>query len=165
MKMLYPRKIDDVLWHSATSLFSKSILVKIPKLPTIRVIGSQFISTRLRFFWGTSGRVSGNVAMAFSFRLVGRWTIASGQFRPAVPPSRFFVQRGIGNAAHGSDETAIGANHVRRKLCSWWLVHKRHELVGKAWHGASDADSSHIRTPTNAALPAALGNIAIDNRS
>jgi hypothetical protein len=26
-------------------LFSKSILVKMPKLPTIRVIGSQFIST------------------------------------------------------------------------------------------------------------------------
>src|ERR1700685_4497993 len=49
MKMLYPRKIDDVLWHSATCLFSKSILVKIPRLPTIRVIGSQFISTRFRF--------------------------------------------------------------------------------------------------------------------
>ena len=48
MKMLYPRKIDDVLWHSATSLLSKSILVKMPRLPTIRVIGSQFISTSFR---------------------------------------------------------------------------------------------------------------------
>src|SRR5580700_5139836 len=45
MKMLYPRKIDEVLWHSATWRFSKSIFVKIPRLPTIRVIGSQFIST------------------------------------------------------------------------------------------------------------------------
>src|ERR1700730_10707100 len=47
MKMLYPRKIEEVLWHSATRLFSKSILVKIPRLPTIRVIGSQFMSTNL----------------------------------------------------------------------------------------------------------------------
>src|SRR5580658_2823074 len=46
MKMLYPRKMDDVLWHSATCLFAKSILVKMPRLPTMRVIGSQFISTR-----------------------------------------------------------------------------------------------------------------------
>src|SRR5271163_2621355 len=46
MKMLYPRKMEDVLWHSTTWRFSKSILVKMPRLPTIRVIGSQFISTR-----------------------------------------------------------------------------------------------------------------------
>src|ERR1700692_1616748 len=52
MKMLYPRKIEDVLWHSATWRFSKSIFVKIPKLPTMRVIGSQFFSTRFRDFVG-----------------------------------------------------------------------------------------------------------------
>src|SRR3984893_15813586 len=45
MKMLYPRKMEEVLWHSATWRFSKSILVKMPRLPTMRVIGSQFIST------------------------------------------------------------------------------------------------------------------------
>ena len=54
MKMLYPRKMDEVLWHSTTCLFSKSILVKMPRLPTIRVIGSQFISTRLPFLLGAS---------------------------------------------------------------------------------------------------------------
>src|SRR5271168_2800795 len=48
IKMLYPRKIDDVLWHSATCRFSKSIFVNIPRLPTIRVMGSQFISTSFR---------------------------------------------------------------------------------------------------------------------
>src|ERR1700691_1745308 len=52
MKMLYPRKMEEVLKHSATCLLSKSILVKIPKLPTMRVIGSQFISTR---FFGLPG--------------------------------------------------------------------------------------------------------------
>src|SRR5580704_16441670 len=54
MKMLYPRKIDEVLWHSATRRFSKSILVKIPRLPTIRVIGSQFISTKFLDLVGVS---------------------------------------------------------------------------------------------------------------
>src|SRR5580658_7241026 len=54
MKMLYPRKMDEVLWHSTTWRFSKSILVKMPRLPTMRVIGSQFISTRFPFLLGTS---------------------------------------------------------------------------------------------------------------
>src|SRR5580692_3153474 len=54
MKMLYPRKMDEVLWHSTTWRFSKSILVKMPRLPTILVIGSQFISTRFPFLPDTS---------------------------------------------------------------------------------------------------------------
>src|SRR5271170_6564464 len=54
MKMLYPRKMDEVLWHSTTWRLSKSILVKMPRLPTIRVIGSQFISTRFFDLLGTS---------------------------------------------------------------------------------------------------------------
>src|SRR5580692_2598223 len=53
MKMLYPRKMEEVLWHWATFLASKSILVKIPRLPTMRVIGSQFISTRFFGLLGT----------------------------------------------------------------------------------------------------------------
>src|ERR1700722_13380297 len=65
MKMLYPRKMEEVLLHSATSRFAKSILVKMPRLPTIRVIGSQFISTRLRFLVGLCGIVSMEVAMRF----------------------------------------------------------------------------------------------------
>src|SRR5579862_5680429 len=40
-----PRKIDEVLRHSATWRLAKSILVWIPRLPTMRVIGSQLIST------------------------------------------------------------------------------------------------------------------------
>src|SRR5579871_6915113 len=45
MNTLYPRNMDEVLWHSATVLLPKSIFVYIPKLPTIRLIGSQFFST------------------------------------------------------------------------------------------------------------------------
>ncbi len=45
MNTLYPRKMDEVLWHSTTRRSAKSILVWMPRLPTIRVTGSQDIST------------------------------------------------------------------------------------------------------------------------
>src|SRR6202042_669360 len=72
MKMLYPRKMDDVLWHSATRLASKSILVKMPRLPTIRVIGSQFISTRFLFPLETSVFGAVTVVLMISLLLISR---------------------------------------------------------------------------------------------
>src|SRR6202161_4005758 len=169
--MLYPRKIEEVLWHSATSRLAKSILVKMPRLPTIRVIGSQFISTRLRFFLSTSDIVSGSVAMGVCFclhfcppseaPLVRFGLVASGQRPPGMPPFRFFVHRGIGDAAHGADETAVGANDVRGKLGSGGCVHEGHELIGKPRHAASYADAAHIGTAANPAHPSALGYIAV----
>src|ERR1700733_4492720 len=136
-----------------------------PRLPTIRVMGSQFISTRLRFFCGTSDKVSGYVAIAIFLSLVCRWAIASGEFGPAVPPSRLFVQGGVGEAAHGPNKVAIGANDICRELCSGRLVHERHELIRKPRHGAANADAAHIRAAANAAHPAALGDITIDDRT
>src|SRR5271154_560702 len=102
--------MDDVLWHSATCRFSKSILVKIPRLPTIRVIGSQFISTSLRVFPGASdvGAVMVLISqIPFSFDLVSSRMVASGQFRPRMPPLRFFVDRIVGDGAQRSNSTAI----------------------------------------------------------
>src|ERR1700757_3538770 len=133
--------MEDVLWHSATSRLAKSILVKMPRLPTIRVIGSQFISTRLRFFLSTSDIVSGKVAMEVSFRfcdcpvqisgascsfLISSRTIASSQLPPWTTPLRFFVHSRVGDTAHRADETAIRPNDVAGKLGPWWFVHKRH---------------------------------------
>src|ERR1700690_1565002 len=77
MKMLYPRKIDDVLWHSATRRFSKSILVKIPRLPTIRVIGSQFISTKFRDLLAVSF-VTPVIVLIFARLLLTLSTTAGG---------------------------------------------------------------------------------------
>src|SRR5262245_16102295 len=59
-KTLKPRKIDDVLWHSATWRFAKSILVWMPRLPTMRVIGSHDISTSLPLLldWTGTARVA-----------------------------------------------------------------------------------------------------------
>src|ERR1700730_12574332 len=70
MKMLYPRKVEEVLWHSTTFRLVKSILVKIPKLPTMRVIGSQDISTILPALGAAS--VAGMVAVSIrAIRLKG----------------------------------------------------------------------------------------------
>src|SRR3984957_1225223 len=72
MKMLYPLKIEEVLWHSTTFRLVKSILVKIPKLPTMRVIGSQDISTILPALGAAS--VAGIVAVSIRLiRLKGVW--------------------------------------------------------------------------------------------
>src|SRR4051794_18512368 len=91
--MLYPRKIDEVLWHSATCRFAKSILVKMPRLPTMRVIGSQFISTSCLGLMGTSfcGAIVVLIALAPYEFSVRPWVIAGGEFGPAVPPFRFLV--------------------------------------------------------------------------
>src|ERR1700730_17058068 len=80
--MLYPRKMDEVLWHSTTWRFSKSILVKRPRLPTIRVIGSQFISTRFRFLLETSLVGAVTVLIDRSFWILSR---LSGGTRWSAP--------------------------------------------------------------------------------
>src|ERR1700683_4821747 len=82
-----------------------------------------------------------------------------------MPPPWFLVHRGVGDTAHGADETAIGANYVGGKLCPWRFVHKGHELIREPWHGASDADAAHVGAAANAAHPATLGYVAIHHRS
>src|SRR4026208_552836 len=46
MNPLYPRKIDEVLWHSTIRFWAKSILVWMPRLPTILVVGAQAMANR-----------------------------------------------------------------------------------------------------------------------
>src|SRR6478735_7841656 len=91
--------MEDVLWHSATSRFSKSIFVKIPRLPTIRVIGSQFISTSFLDLLGVL--VIGSVVVLISCLLldflIRSGVIACGQFGASMPPAGLLVERGLRN--------------------------------------------------------------------
>src|SRR5665213_4248308 len=103
MKMLYPRKMEDVLWHSATCLFSKSIFVKIPRLPTIRVIGSQFISTKLRFLLELSVPGCSVVAMKIFLSSVGMGSVACVQVGTGMSPLRFLVDCGVRDASKRTD--------------------------------------------------------------
>src|SRR5271154_6540241 len=138
MKMLYPRKMDEVLWHSATWRFSKSILVKIPKLPTIRVIGSQFISTNFLEPVGVpfAGEVIVPIVLA-PLSLVSFYrqiaatecgpdlgAIARSQFGARMPPFRFFVHCGIGEGAQRSNGLAVNADARGGDLCSRRFIHK-----------------------------------------
>src|SRR5690242_10105348 len=89
-----------------------------PRLPTIRVIGSQDISTSCPG-WAAAGRCS--VVVMSCSSLVGRrrWA-GTGRSRPVprvesggqrltvVPPLRLAVGRGVGDAAHAPDERAVG---------------------------------------------------------
>src|ERR1700691_4299333 len=103
MKMLYPRKMEEVLKHSATCLLSKSILVKIPKLPTMRVIGSQFISTRFRPFVGVTAPGCKVVAIDFVLlTLVGPRPVAGSELEAAMTPLRLFVNCRVGEPAQGA---------------------------------------------------------------
>src|SRR5450631_1942992 len=77
-------------------------------------------------------------------------TIASGQLPPRMAPLRFFVHRSVGDAAHGADKTAIGANDAGGKLGSRWFVHERHELIREPRHGATDADATNIGAAADA---------------
>ena len=44
-------------------------------------------------------------------------------------------------------------------------IHEGHELVGKARHGAADADPAHVGAAADPVHPAALGDVAVDHRT
>src|SRR5271156_3133672 len=164
MKMLYPRKMDEVLWHSATCRFSKSIFVKIPKLPTIRVIGSQFMSTS--FLEPVGVLFDGIVVVpifSLLFRLVRPGSIASSQLRTWMTPLRFFVYRSVCKCPQRSNRLAIHSVCCSRNLCSRGFVNERHDFVREAWHGAANADAADVRAPANACHPPALRHVAVDH--
>src|SRR5438067_1357792 len=97
-----------------------------PRLPTMRVMGSQDISTSLRVPVVVSARGVVTVAMVFLLRtlllkpirkrgqtpfsnlaVVGRGVVAGGQFAAAVPPLRFLVDRRIGQGAEPPNDAPV----------------------------------------------------------
>src|SRR5215471_2139270 len=132
-----------------------------PRLPTIRVIGSQDISTR---------PVSSAVVIALPFR----WylgtpvspvlLVAGQQLIALLAPLRLLVG-GLGReAAERPDDRPVQGARGRRHLRARRLVHERHELVGEPRHRARDADPADVRAPADAVDPAALGHVALHDR-
>src|SRR5438105_14426232 len=131
-----------------------------PRLPTIRVIGSQFISTSLRSLRGAEGIAS---AMTLSLSsLLG--LVTAFQPRSRVPPSRLLVQPALRDAAERSDGLAVDLHRVRGEPRSGRRVHERHELLGEPGHRAADADPAHVWTAAEAVHPAPLRDVAIHHR-
>src|SRR3954452_13505835 len=130
-----------------------------PRLPTIRVIGSQAISTRsLSLATFSSGR--GIVVAMPSLSIL--WWGRDGLPGPfgagledlrAVAPLRLLVERGGGEAPQASHRVAVEAHGARRELAAGWPLHERHELVREAGNVAADADAAHVGAATHAVHP------------
>src|SRR3954467_896478 len=131
-----------------------------PRLPTIRVIGSQDMSTTLP----ASGVTRSRVAMAALLSVAPAGLVAGGQLGLVVAPLRLLVHRAVGDRAQLADHRAIAAGDRRRQPAAGRRVHERHELVGEAGHRAADADAAHVRAAADAGHPAALGDVAVDHR-
>src|SRR5664279_2360423 len=120
-----------------------------PRLPTMRVMGSHAISTR-PFLPSPMLLGLGMIdvmAPPFCAKGVGRLPGASGaggQLLAGFAPLRLLVERGRRLGAQGSHGLAVRLDRVGRELAPGRLVHERHELVGEARHCAADADASDV---------------------
>src|SRR5450755_908090 len=83
----------------------------------------------------------------------------------AFAPTGFFVHGGLRKPPQGMNRSSISLHRRRRQQRAWRLIHKRHELVGETRHGASNTDSTHIRTTTDAAHPTPLADVALHHGS
>src|ERR1700691_4449494 len=59
----------------------------------------------------------------------------------------------------------VGHHRGGRKQRTRRLIHERHELVWKARHGASDANSPYVRAAADSPHPAALADVALHHGS
>src|SRR6185312_7062957 len=140
-----------------------------PRLPTIRVIGSQATSTRPSAF---SVSLLGLAMVVVIGRLppcrtelgclpgAGR---ARGELGTSLTPLGFLIDRVGGHRTEATQRRTPGADHGGRQLAPRRLVHEGHEFVGEARHSAANADAANIGAAPHAVHPAALGHIALDD--
>src|SRR3954469_10947496 len=102
-----------------------------PRLPTMRVIGSHAMSTMRPASGLTGSRVA---AMSVPPARV----VAGGQLSLVVPPLRLLVDGRVRDPAQLADERAVDADQVRAHAAAGRGVHERHELVREAGHRAAD---------------------------
>src|SRR5262245_50820715 len=131
-----------------------------PRLPTIRVIGSHAISTSWpgsRLTCDGSGMVvvietslsvcdrlhhrvfQAIVELSPAVRAEGDSHLpgasrAGGEFRAALAPPGFFVDRACGDLTQTADHAAVDLGTRRGHLAAGRLIHERHELVREAGH-------------------------------
>src|SRR3954451_10472726 len=133
-----------------------------PRLPTIRVIGSQAMSTR--FPVGVVPVVRGSVAVIVCCPSPG--PLRAGHELGRRPAPLGLLVGGAGrHLPQPSDGRAVDAGCGGRGLRARRFVHEGHELVGEAGHGAADADPADVRAPAHAVDPAPLGHVALHHRA
>src|SRR5262245_54519246 len=115
-----------------------------PRLPTIRVIGSQAISTSPLAF----------LVLVVAIGLPPLTLVAGRELRAGCAPLRFLVDGLGGDAPQPADRTAVHPARDGRHARAGRFVHERHELVGEPGHRAPDADATDVRAPADAVDPA-----------
>src|ERR1700683_2292084 len=115
----------------------------------MRVIGSQDMSTRCSGLVGTpawvgAGIVAAMLSVAPELRLSGGQFVSSRELRTIVPPLRFAVDGGACEGSQRAHSSTIDGDSRRGQLSAGRLIHEGHELVGKAGHGAADADAADV---------------------
>src|SRR5437773_8009308 len=128
-----------------------------PRLPTLRVTGSQFISTPP----GESTAVivlppaSGAGRAGGRRRPMSPGLLVSGQQLIALDPPLGLRVRGLrGEVAQGPDDRPVQGAGGGGDLRARRLVHERPELVREAGHRAGDADPADGRAAADAVDPA-----------
>src|SRR4051794_26912518 len=101
-----------------------------PRLPTIRVIGSQAISTS----FPASGSIFSRTAIVYPSSVAPARLVAGGELRPVLAPLRLLVHGPVRDRAELADDRAVGAAECGRHATARRRIHERHELVGEAGH-------------------------------
>src|SRR3954469_4642814 len=122
-----------------------------PRLPTMRVIGSHAISTS-------------SVIPASPSPSPGA-SGAGGQLATGLAPLGLPVEGVRGETAQAADGRAVDADGAGGQPPARRFVHERHELVRETGHGAADADAADVGAAADAVHPAALGHVALDHRA
>src|SRR6476620_10825767 len=134
-----------------------------PRLPTILVIGSQDMSTT----WPASGSMRSRVAMISSplASCAPARGVARGELLALVAPLGLLVDRLVRDPAQPADHGSVDPADRRGQRPARRLVHEGHELVREARHRAADADAAHVGAAADGGHPAALGDVAVDDRA
>src|SRR3954464_3952247 len=121
-----------------------------PRLPTIRVMGSHDISTSRRSRPAVSRAFWVMVAIRHPFLLgIGARLVAGLKPWSRMPPLRLFVDGAVSETAKRTNRLPVHRDHIRGDLGARRLVHERHELVGEAGHGAADANAADVGTASD----------------
>src|SRR5450755_588993 len=150
-----------------------------PRLPTIRVIGSQDISLTMIFCCeGVSIAIScspHSASAAHEIKVTATLfplpspplRVAAGQGPAPAPPFGLDVVLGLDVAlAEIAHHRPVGVfRDPGRPPAPLVLVHERHELVREAGHRAGHADTADVRAAADAVDPAAIRHVALDHGS
>src|SRR4029079_9180014 len=140
-----------------------------PRLPTMRVIGSQAISTSWVFSVSVCrdwvAVISGLLTRAAGSAFSPAPLVAGLQLTALDPPAGLGVDRLERDAPQLADDLPVRAAGRAGDLAAGRGVHERHELVRETAHRASDAAPADVRAAAHAVDPPPLGHIALHDRA